>query len=159
LLEIGAGSTIDNNEMIQVSQSIVCANLNALINRIYSGIGNSRTQDDQYFLDCIILCPRNDQVHDINKAILQQFNPTAEVHMLRSVDSVSEEDEMYHAYPAEFLQQLNACGLPLAILCLKVGSPVILLRNIDRECHISHDNLKGCPIATSFLSPFTLMPI
>jgi len=60
LLEIGARSTIDNNEMIQVSQSMVCANLNGLINRIYLGIGNSRTQDNQYFLDCIILCPRND---------------------------------------------------------------------------------------------------
>ena len=62
LLEIGAGSTMDDNEMIQVPQSIVCANLNALINRIYLGIGNSRAQDDQYFLDCIILCPRNDEV-------------------------------------------------------------------------------------------------
>ena len=108
LLEIGAGSTMDDNEMIQVPQFMVCANLNGFINRIYLGIGNSRAQDDQYFLDCIILCPRNDQVHDINEAILQQFNPTAEVHMLRSVDFVSEEDGMHHAYPAEFLQQLNA---------------------------------------------------
>jgi len=83
---------------------MVCANLNGLINRIYLGIGNSRAQDDQYFLDCIILCPRNDQVHDINGAILQQFNPTAEVHMLRSVDSVSEKDGIHHAYPVEFLQ-------------------------------------------------------
>ena len=88
LLEIGAGSTMDNNEMIQVPQSMVCANLNGLINRIYPGIGNSRAQDDQYFLDHIILCPRNDQVHDINEAILQQFNPTAEIHILRSVDFV-----------------------------------------------------------------------
>jgi len=70
LLEIGTRSTIDNNKMIQVSQSMVCTNLNALINRIYLGIGNSRAQDNQYFLDCIILCPRNDQVHDINEAIL-----------------------------------------------------------------------------------------
>jgi len=46
LLEIGAGSTIDNNEIIQVPQSMVCANLNGLINRIYLGIGNSRTQDN-----------------------------------------------------------------------------------------------------------------
>ena len=43
LLEIGARSTMDDNEMIQVSQSMVCANLNSLINRIYPGIGNSRT--------------------------------------------------------------------------------------------------------------------
>jgi len=104
LLEIGAGSTIDNNEMIQVPQSMACANLNALINRIYPGIGNPRAQDDQYFLDSIILCPRNDEVHDINKTILQQFNPNAEVHMLRSVDSMSEEDGMHYAYPTEFLQ-------------------------------------------------------
>jgi len=60
LLEIGARSTMDDNEMIQVPQSMVCANLNGLINRIYPGIGNSRAQDDQYFLDCIILCSRND---------------------------------------------------------------------------------------------------
>jgi len=103
LLEIGAGSTIDDNEMIQVPQSMVCANLNSLINRIYPGISNPRAQDDQYFLDHIIYCPRNDEVHDINEAILQQFNPNTEVYMLRSVDSVSEEDRMYHAYPAEFL--------------------------------------------------------
>jgi len=131
LLEIGAGSTMDNNEMIQVPQSMVCANLNALINRIYPGISNTRAQDDQYFLNHIILCPRNDKVHDINETILQQFNPTAEVHMLRSVNSVSEEDGMHHACPAEFLQQLNAGGLPPALLCLKVGCPVILLRNLD----------------------------
>jgi len=35
------------------------------------GIGNPRAQDNQNFLDCIILCPRNGKVHDINKAILQ----------------------------------------------------------------------------------------
>jgi len=70
---------------------MVCVNLNGLINRIYPGISNTRAQDDQYFSDCIILCPRNDQIHDINEAILQQFNPNAEVHMLRSVNSVSEE--------------------------------------------------------------------
>jgi len=51
--------------------------------------------------------------------------------MLRSMDSVSEEDGMHHAYSAEFLQQLNAGRLPPALLCLKVGSPVILLRNLD----------------------------
>jgi len=67
---------------------MVCANLNGFINRIYPGIGNSRAQDDQYFLNCIILCLRNDEVHDIHEAILQQSNPNAEVYMLRSVDSV-----------------------------------------------------------------------
>ena len=124
---------MDNNEMIQVPQFMVCTNLNTLINRIYPGIGNPRVQDDQYFLEYIILCPRNDEVHNINKAILQQFNlvPNIEVHMLRSVDFVSKEDGMYYTYSAEFLQQLNSSGLPPALLCLKVGYSVILLRNLD----------------------------
>jgi len=133
LLEIGAGSTMDDNEMIQVLQSMVCTNLNTLINRIYPGIGNPRVQDNQYFLEHIILHPRNDEVYNINEAILQQFNPVpnAEAYILRSVDSVSEEDRMHHAYPAEFLQQLNSSGLPPALLCLKVSCPIILLRNLD----------------------------
>ena len=46
LLEIGARSTINDNEMIQVPQSMVCANLNALINRIYPGISNPRAQNN-----------------------------------------------------------------------------------------------------------------
>jgi len=46
LLEIGAGSTMDDNKIKQVPQSMVCTNLNTLINRIYPGIGNPRVQDD-----------------------------------------------------------------------------------------------------------------
>ena len=51
--------------------------------------------------------------------------------MLRSVNFVSKEDGMHHTYPVEFLQQLNSSGLPPALFCLKVGCPVILLRNLD----------------------------
>jgi len=114
---------------------MVCTNLNTFINRIYPGIGNPRVQDDQYFLECIILCSRNDEIHNINEAILQQFNPVpnAEVYILKSVNFVSEKDGIYHTYPAEFLQQFNSSKLPLVLLCLKVGCLVILLRNLDLE--------------------------
>jgi len=71
LLEIGTRSTIDDNKIIQVSQSMICTNLNTFINRIYLEIGNPRVQDNQYFLECIILCSRNNKVHNINEAILQ----------------------------------------------------------------------------------------
>jgi len=47
------------------------------------------------------------------------------------MDSVSEDDRMHSVYSAKFLQQLNAGGLPPVLLCLKVGSPVIFLRNLD----------------------------
>ena len=51
--------------------------------------------------------------------------------MLRSIDFVSKEDKMHHTYPAKFLQQLNSSRLSPTLLCLKVGYPVILLRNLD----------------------------
>ena len=96
---------MDNNNMIQVPQPMLCADINTLINRVYSRIGYPGAKNNQYFLDRIILCPRNDEVHVINEAILQQFNPVlgVEVHMLRSVDSVSKKDGMHHAYSVEFL--------------------------------------------------------
>jgi len=37
---------MDDNEMIQVPQSMVCTNLNGFISRIYPGISNKRAQDD-----------------------------------------------------------------------------------------------------------------
>ena len=40
--------------------------------------------------------------------------------MLRSIDSISKENGMYHTYSIEFLQQLNASELPPALLCLKI---------------------------------------
>jgi len=46
LLEIGAGSTMNNNKIIQVPQSMVFANLSGLINRIYPRISNTRAQDN-----------------------------------------------------------------------------------------------------------------
>ena len=51
--------------------------------------------------------------------------------MLRSVDSVSKKGGMHYTYSAEFLQQLNTGRLSPALLCLKVGCSVILLRNLD----------------------------
>jgi hypothetical protein len=37
----------------------------------------------------------------------------------------------YQPYPVEYLNSLNASGLPLARLALKPGCPLMLLRNLD----------------------------
>jgi len=51
------------------------------------------------------LASLTNEVYDINEAILQWFNlvPNIEVHMLKSVNFVSEENGMHYAYPTEFL--------------------------------------------------------
>ena len=39
----------------------------------------------------------------------------------------------YQPYPAEYLNSLNASGLPLARLTLKPGCPLMVLGNLDRS--------------------------
>lgn len=67
-------------------------------------------------------------VDEINHQILQRFQ--AETKEYRSFDTVLNDDESVH-YPPEFLNSLNPAGLPPHILNLKIGTPIILLRNLN----------------------------
>ena len=46
-----------------------------------------------------------------------------------SIDKVNSNNS--HIYPIEFLNSLNASGLPLAHIALKPGCPLMLLHNLD----------------------------
>jgi ATP-dependent DNA helicase PIF1 len=55
--------------------------------------------------------------------------PGAQVDFL-SVDS-AEDTEVANTYPSEFLNTLEVSGMPSHKLPLKIGAPVMLLRNLD----------------------------
>ncbi|KXN92368.1 hypothetical protein AN958_08384 [Leucoagaricus sp. SymC.cos] len=91
-------------------------------------------QPDQYFLDRTVPSSRNDEVDDINAAILERF--PGEKHVLMGVDSIdldNADDNNYLPYPMEYLNSLNVSGLPLAKLVLKVGCPIMLLKDFVME--------------------------
>ncbi|KAH0611321.1 uncharacterized protein H6S33_010586 [Morchella sextelata] len=77
-----------------------------------------------------ILAMRNDTVAEFNDRVLQQIQ--GEVHMYYSVDTVDSgnSEENANLLPPEYLQGLNPSGLPPSIIKLKVGAPIILLRNL-----------------------------
>ncbi|KAF8161980.1 hypothetical protein BJ912DRAFT_812424, partial [Pholiota molesta] len=47
--------------------------ISSLIDTIYSGIYCNALHEDQYYSERTILCSRNDDVDDINNAILNKF--------------------------------------------------------------------------------------
>ncbi|XP_046869274.1 uncharacterized protein LOC124461893 [Drosophila willistoni] len=82
----------------------------------------------EWLAERAILAAKNVDVHGLNFKI-QQLLPTDSV-SYKSVDTVCNTIEAVN-YPVEFLNSLDLPGMPPHQLQLKVGSPVILLRNLN----------------------------
>jgi len=82
----------------------------------------------------MILAPRNSDVGDLNRCILELMSGEEEIFL--SVDTVIDEPGIddglpgHNTFPAEFLCTLHPPGLPPGELRLKPGCPIILLRNL-----------------------------
>ncbi|KAL4580720.1 hypothetical protein LXL04_016922 [Taraxacum kok-saghyz] len=90
-----------------------------------------------YFQERAILAPKNEVVHKINDRLLGKF-PGVENEYLSS-DSLCHSDYLHdnfdkNLHSPDVLNGLTPSGLPLHKLVLKVGVPVMLLRNIDQKC-------------------------
>jgi ATP-dependent DNA helicase PIF1 len=86
-----------------------------------------------YFSECAILSPTNDVAASINSKMIQRL-PSQEMSYFSSNsidDSSANHSTMEALYPIEFLNTLSVNGLPNHILLLKIGVPVMLLRNLD----------------------------
>ena len=89
---------------------------------ITSNFGNQ-----EWLCQRAILAPKNDRVNDINTKIMKQL-PGLET-CYQSIDTVETEEAV--DYPTEFLNSLEPPGMPPHNLFLKVGCPIMLLRNLD----------------------------
>ncbi|XP_060871362.1 uncharacterized protein LOC132945607 [Metopolophium dirhodum] len=78
----------------------------------------------------IILCPRNEECHQINSTVLRRVTGAQTTYYAIDTVVIDDADEAAN-YQTEFLNALHPNGLPPHKLALKVGSIVMLLRNID----------------------------
>ncbi|GJZ73801.1 putative PIF1 DNA helicase/replication protein A1-like protein [Tanacetum coccineum] len=82
-----------------------------------------------------ILAPIHGMVDVINKSMLAQIPGEEKVYL--SVDTVSLADDasefVEDAYTLEFLNNIKMSGVPHHELALKVGAPVMCMRNIDQR--------------------------
>lgn len=92
-------------------------------------------KDHDYLTERAILTPRNETVHEINGYLLSKV--PSEMKEYLSSDSIAIEatpdDDWSSHYTIEYLNSLEFPGLPNHSLCLKVGVPVMLLRNLNQK--------------------------
>ncbi|EOA18485.1 hypothetical protein CARUB_v10007032mg [Capsella rubella] len=139
ILDIGDGKINEPNDgevLIDIPEDLLITECEDTIQAIVSEVyGNSlhEAKEAKFFQTRAILCPTNDDVDKVNEHILQLL--TGEERIYLSSDSIcpsdinSRDDSIFSP---EFLNSIKASGLPKHSLKLKVGAPVMLLRNIDR---------------------------
>jgi hypothetical protein len=134
-LEVGHGQHTDESLNLSIPDQYCCAenSVDSLINSIYPGI-HTPNHPDQYFSERIILSSMNKKVNELNATVLAKF--PGPVRLFPSVDFIPHserlgEDDPLLNYPVEYLNEVNCGTLPLAKLELKMGCPVMVLKNLD----------------------------
>ena len=89
----------------------------------------------EFFHERAILAPTHEMVDVINKKMLDQIDGEAKVYYSSDTVSPADSDSCFieEAYTSEFLNSLKISGVPHHELTLKVGAPVMCMRNIDQR--------------------------
>ncbi|CAG8732900.1 17144_t:CDS:2 [Cetraspora pellucida] len=88
----------------------------------------------ELLLEHAILVPRNKHVNEINDIIIESL-PTTIIHSFSAdtLDPASTSFTQLNLFPVELLNSFTPSGFPPHDLKLKVGSPILLLCNINQE--------------------------
>jgi hypothetical protein len=128
LLDIGQGKNLSGDGSFTVPSHMICGpEVSDLVQTIYPGIEQGLSLPDDYFLNRGILCPRNSDVDEINQAMIELFPGVEQIY--HSADKIK--DSTDDIYPVEYLKSISLGGLPPSELKVKVGAPLMVLRNIN----------------------------
>uniref|UniRef100_A0A6P7GQM2 ATP-dependent DNA helicase n=1 Tax=Diabrotica virgifera virgifera TaxID=50390 RepID=A0A6P7GQM2_DIAVI len=131
LLQIGEDTypTNQTTGLIELNSDFcnIATTENDLIDKIYPNFVQNYTNVEWLFQRAI-LATKNNVVDDINFNILKKI--PGEERIYKSMDTMVSSEESVN-FPTEFLNSLQVPGMPLHCLRLKIGSPIILLRNLS----------------------------
>ncbi|CAF1390108.1 unnamed protein product, partial [Rotaria sp. Silwood1] len=131
LLAIGNGKIPADpvSGLINISDNFcnIVESVEELKNTVFPNI-QTQYKDHKWLCERAILAPKNVNVNAINLQIQQQL--PGEAISYKSIDTVKDID-MVVQYPTEFLNSLEPSGMPPHNLRLKIGSSIMLLRNLD----------------------------
>lgn len=136
LNDIGHGRNLIDEKYVGFPEDMRTPTAQHMVNFIYPGIDLPHPPPPEYFLDRMILAPRNADVSELNNTVLDAM--AGEKRIFISAEELITDDahptpDQSHPIPAEFLRSINASGLPPGELPIKVGCPLILLRNLSAK--------------------------
>ncbi len=134
-LQVGHSQHTDDSCNITLPNHFHCPKntVDSLLDTIYPNIHLSG-HSDQYFSEHIILSSMNNKVNELNETVLAKFPGPSQlfpsVDFIPNSEQLGEDDPLLN-YPMEYLNEINYGTLPLAKLELKIGCPVMMLKNLD----------------------------
>ncbi|GKE11628.1 ATP-dependent DNA helicase PIF1-like protein, partial [Tanacetum coccineum] len=140
ILKLGDGELEEENDgevNIDVPEEILIDEaddaISSIVDFTYPNILDN-INDPSYIKEKVVLAPTNEVVDNINEHLLDKFLGEEMVYL--SCDSVDKTERNaaidQSIFSPEFINGLKFSGVPNHRLALKVGVPVMLLRNIDQ---------------------------
>ncbi|CAN7072136.1 unnamed protein product, partial [Brassica oleracea var. botrytis] len=139
ILKVGDGKLSEPNDgeaEIEIPSEFLISNSNHPIEAISEAIycdSNSfhKNKEPKFFQERGIICPTNEDVNRVNEYMLDKLDGEEKIY--NSADSIDPSDTSSvnnEALSPDFLNTIKVSGLPNHCLRLKVGCPVMILRNI-----------------------------
>lgn len=131
LLDLGNGKipidTATNTITFPNGFCTLTQSIDELISYVFPNVEHN-FKNQQWLRERALLAAKNVDVNSINSVILSRIHENVVTY--KSVDTLTRDEDIVN-YPLEFLNSLDLPGFPPHLLELKVGVPIILLRNID----------------------------
>ena len=130
LLDLGDGKlsvSQDRNGIVEIPKTMARESREEVMECIFGDLEHN-FENKEYLKSRLILAADNAIVNETNIDMVQEL--PGELHSFKSIDTVDDDDARLQ-YPVEYLNMLNPSGFSEHELHLKVGAPVILLRNFD----------------------------
>ena len=141
ILDIGNGNIGVNNEgdaVVTFPEDMLIANsedhVGSIIQQTYPDL-LSNLYDPAYFQERAILAPTHEMVNVINDRMLSLIPGEEKVYESSDTINILDADTIFdeQIYTTDFLNTIEMSGLPHHRLTLKVGAPVMCMRNIDQK--------------------------
>ncbi|KAM3685737.1 hypothetical protein ACB098_11G143300 [Castanea mollissima] len=140
ILKIGDGelSNGEDETMIEIPHDLLIQPgahpFNDIVKAAYPDF-DTKFNNSKYLEERAILAPTNEVVEDINDYMIDLINADEETYLsadslCKASSNILDQDVMY---PIEFLNSLKFPGIPNHKLRLKVGLPIMLLRNLNQS--------------------------